>query len=81
LIYESGCGSGVTTTQICNHLSEKGINQHRLVAHDVRTSLVELARSRFSHNDSVEVELRSGSDMRLYELISKEDKNGRRKTN
>lgn len=61
LIYESGCGSGVTTAQICSHLSERGINQYRLVAHDVRTSLVELARSRFSDNDNVELELRSGS--------------------
>lgn len=62
LIYESGCGSGVTTAQICSHLSERGINKYRLVAHDVRKSLVELARNRFSDNDNVELELRSGSD-------------------
>ncbi|MBL7075720.1 class I SAM-dependent methyltransferase [candidate division KSB1 bacterium] len=62
LIYESGCGSGVTTAQICSDLSERGINKYRLVAHDVRKSLVELARSRFSDNDNVGLELRSGSD-------------------
>lgn len=73
LIYESGCGSGVTTVQICNHLSERGINKYRLVAHDVRTSLVELARNRFSANENVELELRSGSD---YSDISDESVDG-----
>ena len=62
LIYESGCGNGVTTAQICRYLSKRRINKYRLVAHDVRKSLVESARSRFYDNDKVELELRTGSD-------------------
>lgn len=62
LIYESGCGSGLTTAQICRHLSERGVERYKLVGHDVRESLVKCARNRFSGNDNVILELRSGSD-------------------
>lgn len=62
LIYESGCSSGFTTSQICKYLSEKGIKNYKLVAHDVRESLVGYANNRFSRDDRVVAELRAGSD-------------------
>lgn len=62
LIYESGCGTGLTTMQICRHLSERGIERYKLVGHDVQENLVGCARSRFSGNENVILELRSGSD-------------------
>lgn len=62
LIYESGCGTGLTTAQICRLLSERGIDRYKLVGHDVQEILVESARSRFSRNKNVTMELRSGSD-------------------
>ena len=62
LIYESGCGSGVTTSQICEYLSKKGINNYKLVAHDVNENLVKSASNRFSKDNRITVELRSGSD-------------------
>jgi len=62
LIYESGCGSGITTAQICRHLSEREINSYKLVAHDIQESLVELARNRFYKHNRIVVELRTGFD-------------------
>lgn len=62
LIYESGCGTGLTTAQICRLLSERGIERYKLVGHDVQEILVESACSRFSRNKNVTLELRSGSD-------------------
>lgn len=62
LIYESGCGTGVTTAQICRLLAERGIERYKLVGHDVQEVLVASACSRFSQNENVAFELRSGSD-------------------
>jgi SAM-dependent methyltransferase len=62
LIYESGCGSGVTTSQIYRYLHKKGIKNYKLVAHDINKSLVESAISKFSQDNRIIVELRSGSD-------------------
>lgn len=62
LIYESGCGTGVTTAQICKYLSERKIKRYKLVGHDILENLVECARNRFSRNKNVTLELRSGSD-------------------
>jgi len=62
LIYESGCGSGVTISQICRYLSEKGIKNYKIIAHDVNESLVESANNRFSQDNRIIVELRSGSN-------------------
>ena len=62
LIHESGCGGGVTTAQICKHLAERGIEDYKLVAHDVNKGQVELAGHEFSQDSRVVVELRSGSD-------------------
>ncbi len=62
LIHESGCSGGVTTAQICKHLSEREIEHYELVAHDVNKSLVELASNKFSQDNRIVVELRSGSD-------------------
>ena len=55
LIYESGCGTGLTTTQICGYLSGRGIERYKLVGHDVQENLVGCARSRFSGNENVTV--------------------------
>lgn len=62
LIYESGCGCGFTTSQICKYLSEKGIKNYKLVAHDVNESSLKSASSRFSQDNRIITELRSGSD-------------------
>lgn len=62
LIYESGCGTGFTTSQICKYLFEKGIENYRLVAHDVNEHLVAYANNRFSQDDRVVAELRTGSN-------------------
>lgn len=73
LIYESGCSAGHTTIQICKYLSEKGVENYKLVAHDVREDLVTHARQRFSGNKNIRVELRSGCD---YSDISDESIDG-----
>jgi len=62
LIYESGCGGGITTAQICKYLSEKEIKNYKLIAHDVNEGLVKHANKRFSQDDRIIAELRSGSD-------------------
>lgn len=73
LIYESGCGSGVTTSQICKYLSKKGIKNYKLVVHDVNERLVECANNRFAQDNRVVAELRTGSD---YSDISESSVDG-----
>jgi len=62
LIYESGCGTGLTTTQICKYLSERGIERYKMIGHDVLELPIASACSRLYHNKNVAFELRSGSD-------------------
>jgi SAM-dependent methyltransferase len=59
LIYESGCGAGDATAQICEYLSKKGIKEYKLVAHDVDEHLLKLARNRFARDNRIILELRS----------------------
>ncbi|MHA1975066.1 MAG: class I SAM-dependent methyltransferase [Candidatus Hodarchaeales archaeon] len=62
LIYESGCGSGITTSQIRKYLFERGIEDYRLIAHDDNEHLVAYANNRFSQDDRIIAEPKTGSD-------------------
>lgn len=73
LIYESGCCSGISTIQICNYFSNRGIVDYKLIGHDVREYLVKYARKRFIRDNRISIELRGGSD---YEDIPNESVDG-----
>ena len=62
IIYESGCGTGVTTSQIIKNLKQRKIQNYKLIAHDINEHLINYAKNRFSKNNKIDLELRTGSN-------------------